>query len=244
MMAVAVAVGLGGPGAAAAQGAEGGAGRGRDGGGAAARLTSSASRRADAEPWVLDDGVGPAEVRWDDFDPAASYAPRGRPHLGAQLRGGALLGEAPPAPEGGPWLEAGIFFDLRYAPRSPWHLRLVAAFSLQPTGQGRLARGGSAESSAFAIRMRALPLSVDLGDWIAFRAGGGMMLGWVTDFAGGGSFEARPEAAGELVVRLFAGRFEVGIFGGTTYTLAGEMGGFVRDSFQGLLGVSAGYVVR
>ncbi|HJL15478.1 MAG TPA: hypothetical protein RMH99_07485 [Sandaracinaceae bacterium LLY-WYZ-13_1] len=239
-------------GSGSASGSASGAGGVDSGAGALASPRRSEQAAGPREPtrprsgvWVFDDGVEVDDVPWDDFDEHAMYRPRGRSHFGVQLRAGGLLGDVPPAPAG-PWAEVGIFYDLRYSPRRPWHLRFVAAFSMQPPGRDS-SPGAIRESNTWVVRTRVLPLSIDFGSWVTGRLGGGVMFAWLPDFAGGGDFQVRPEIAGEVTANLLDGHLELGLYTGMTYSFVRSMGtmtfGNVDDGVQGQLGVTVGWVL-
>jgi hypothetical protein len=196
-------------------------------------------------PWVLDDGVTDAQVPWDDFDPGAEYTPRDPIHLGAQLRFGALPGGAVPLPDG-PLVELGGILDGRYSPRSPWHLRVVLAASFQLPGDENLGAGVHSTTSPFALKIRLLPIAVDLEQWGALRAGAEIGVQYVPQLGGGGEWEMLPGFSGEAVVRLLDGRLEVGAFGGIQWTAVGRSsrsGYSWRLELEGVIGVTVGYLL-
>ena len=195
--------------------------------------------------WVLDDGVGLAEVPWDDFDPGAEYTPRDPIHLGIQLRVGALPGGSYPLLDG-PLIELGAIFDARYSARSPWHMRVLLAASFQNPADENLGAGVHVFSSPFALKLRVLPISIDLQQWGALRAGGEIGIQYVPQLGGDGIWMVLPGVNGEAVVRLLDGVLEIGAFGGFQWTGIGRStrSGFFQElGFEGVVGVSVGYLL-
>ncbi len=170
---------------------------------------------APTETWALDDGAG-AELAWDDYDPAMAYAPRGGLHWGLEARVGVVPTESL-STSVRPQFEIHGFVDVRYAQRSPWRLRVGIAVGAEPYRSTNLGGGALVTSSAFSIRLRVLPLSIDLGRNLGLRAGGdfGLQVAPGPDapsvlFDGAGLVQ--------LVARTDDGRIEIGAYAGARPT--------------------------
>ncbi len=69
------------------------------------------------------------------------------------------------------------------------------------------------------VRIRVLPLAVDLAEWISIRIGGDVGLQWLPAHLGReGYVEWMPALSGEVVLRFLGGDIEVGAFGGIQFT--------------------------
>lgn len=172
--------------------------------------------------WRLDDGIGPEEVPWDDFDPSRGYFPRGGPHLGLELRVSALpLDTFTTSPR--PQVELHVFTSIRYAGGSPWQLRLGIAVGWELHEQSYLGGGTIVTSSAFYVRLRVLPLSVDFGRNVGLRLGPDIGL-QVAPSPGGGRVMVSAGGLAQLVGRTDDGRFEAGAHAGFQITGADRLG--------------------
>lgn len=182
-----------------------------------------------AQRWVLDDGHG-HDVPWDDFDPRRDRLPRGIFHAGVQARAAILPGISQiPI---GPVVEVGLVLDLRYRDNSAWHIRGVFAFAWQN-------HTPSTASATWLFRL--MPLSVELGEWFALRAGGQIGAQLVAGL-GGGSFDIHYGASGEAALRLVGGRLELALTGGVQST-AINYGGWTSTTLGGQLGGQIGYLI-
>jgi len=200
--------------------------------------------------WDLDDGAGETQLAWDDYDPAHSYGPRGAVHWGLEGRIGAVPNESL-STSARPQFEIHGFMDVRYSSRSPWRLRLGIAVGAEPFESTNLGGGTFVTSSMFWVRLRVLPMSIDIGQNFGVRAGGDI------------GFQVAPGRAGtsvlidgagivQLVGRSDDGRIEIGAYVGMRLTgvdrlersydrFSSQRGGasFNPDA---VLGLSAGYL--
>lgn len=175
---------------------------------------------ADGEAWVLDDGVGLDEVTWDPLPTGSPLVPRGRLHFGATLRVAALPADSSPAPDG-PQVELGVLLDFRIRERSPFHMRAVLSISGRPHGDRWRGAGITDSAGPLAVRLRLMPLSVHLAEWLALRVGAAVSVDWVPAPLGdtvavGGGVDT------EIVARFDDGQFEVGITGGLQLDAVGR----------------------
>lgn len=116
--------------------------------------TSVPAVAADAEPWVLEDGRAD-EVPWDDYDDGIGYAPRGALHVGAFID----FGLSVPPLYGSVGL--GAFVEVRPIYNAAWRPRLAGIASF----------GFGLPDVVSSVRIRALPVAVDLDDLVALRLG-------------------------------------------------------------------------
>ncbi len=180
-----------------------------------ADFDEAASVIDETSEWILDDGVTPAEVPWNDFDPAEAYDPHGTVHGGVALR---LAFIAPGgAVPGGPLIEMSGTLDVRYRWNSPFGIRIGIGLSYQDYVAEELGGGTFVSTSPGALRFRVLPLSVDLGRYVALRAGFNLGAQWVP-MPNGGHAAFTTGGSGEAVVKLFGGTVELGIVGGVQLT--------------------------
>jgi len=200
--------------------------------------------RQDDAPWILDDGVGVAELPWDPYDSEIGYVPRGAVHAGVQLRVAAVLGGGINVPDG-PLFELSGFLDIRYRPTSPWRIRLAIAASFQSWHEQYLGAGTIVASSPFSLRTRALFLNVDLGRWVNVRVGGDIGLQW-TPSGGDGRVDVAGGPTAEITVLLLDGALEVGFAGGmqlTAYNRTSREYSSLSYAPEAVLGVTAAYVI-
>jgi len=200
-------------------------------------------------PWTLDDGVTTEDVPWDDFDPRGDFYPRGGVHWGLELRAGAIPTTSLSTQER-PQFELGGFVDLRYSSHSPWRMRIGLAVSAEPYRETNLGGGAFVSSSVTAIKLRVLPLSVDVGHNFGFLVGPEIGIQIAPGpieprvlFYSGGTLQ--------LVGRTDDGRLEIGayvsmVMTGVSRLERANFGVGTRRSehfeIDAVLGVSGGYL--
>lgn len=178
----------------------------------------AAQEVGETREWDLDDGVGTDEVPWDDYDPVEAYEPHGTVHAGVFLRVAAMQPVAPFP--GGPLVELSGALDVRYRWDRPWGIRFALALSYQEYRAEELGGGTFIGTSPLALRVRVMPLSVDIGRWLALRVGGDIGAQWVPESNGNMHAVATGGVSGDFVVKLFEGTVELGITGGVQTTAA------------------------
>lgn len=196
--------------------------------------------------WVLDDGIDEDAVEWDDFDRESAYLPRGLVHFGVGTRIAAMPGGGTglPAPDG-PMVEVSFLADFRYTQRRPWRMRLALAINYQPYDEENVGAGTTIAQSPFAMRLRVMPLSFDIGHWVGVRIGMESGIQWAPG-AGpdGGEMTLLLGSTGEIVLNLLDGLLEVGLVGGMQLTAVGRSSrsGYGTDLRpEGIVGATAGY---
>ena len=149
-----------------------------------------------------------------------------------------------------PQVEVHGFLNVRYSSRSPWQLRLGVAVGWEPHESTYLGAGTSVTSSAGYVRLRVLPLSVDLGRNVGLRFGGDLGAQLVPS-PGGGRVMFSAAGLGQLVGRTDDGRFEAGVHGGALITGRERRGRTITFSNRAsttthaidpVLGLTAGYL--
>ncbi|MBX3271915.1 MAG: hypothetical protein KF729_16725 [Sandaracinaceae bacterium] len=202
-------------------------------------------------PWRLDDGLGVEQVPWDDFDPSLGYFPRGDVHLGLEGRLSGLFMDSLQT-DMRPQLEVHGFVHIRYASRSPWHLRLGLVVGWEPHQTTYLGGGTLVTTSAVYVRARLLALAFDLGSNAALRVGPDLGI-QIAPSPDGARVLFSGAGLAHLAFHTDDGRFEAGVHGGFQLTGVARVErpntGFPFSDSSGVtyvpdpvLGVTAGYL--